>query len=128
MGDLTADSPIPFSIPLNGLNLLKPGMYPVSFKVVYSDDLKNSHTIILTQNVFVGRSQIVRTQAQESPLDQIFNIVPIPVIIGIAIAVVAGIIIVKRRKTRQKLKMLSGNETDIVSVLENPDKHHNESK
>ena len=128
LGDLTADSPIPFSMPLNGLNLLKPGMYPVSFKVVYADDLKNMHTVILTQNVLVGRAPVVHSQAQESVFDQIFNVVPMPIIIGIAIAAVVGIIIIRRRKARQKLKMLTGSDTDIVSVLENPDTHKNESK
>ncbi|MGI0069199.1 MAG: hypothetical protein ACREAN_02975, partial [Nitrosopumilaceae archaeon] len=130
LGDLTADSPIPFSIPLNGLNLLKPGMYSVSFKVVYADDLKNFHTEILTQNIAIGKSPVVRTQAQGSTFDQIFNVVPMPVVIGISIAVAVAIavVIIRRRKARQKLKMLSGSDTDIVSVLENPDKNKNESK
>ena len=129
IGDLTADSPIPFSIPLNGLNLIKPGMYPVSFKVVYADDLKTFHTVILTQNIFVGKSPVVRTQTQESPLDQIFNIVPMPVVIGISIAIAAGIAVLirRRKKSRQKLKMLSGNDTDIVTALDNSDKMQNES-
>lgn len=128
IGDLTADSPIPFSIPLNGLTLVKPGMYPVSFKIVYADDLKNFHTIVLTQNIFVGKSTAVRTQTQETPLDMIFNMVPMPVVIGI-IAVAGGIafLLIRRKKSRQKLKMLSGSDTDIVAVLENPDKKQNES-
>ena len=129
IGDLTADSPIPFSIPLNGLNLLKPGMYPVSFQIVYADDLKNFHTVVLTQNIFVGKNPVVRIQTQESLLDQIFNIVPIPAVIGISVAIAAGIavLIIKRRKSRQKLKMLSGSDTDIVTVLESPDEKKNES-
>lgn len=127
IGDLTADSPIPFSIPLNGLNLLQPGMYPVSFKVVYADDLKNFHTVVLTQNIFVGRSPPVNTHAQQSIYDQIFNLVPLPVMMGLSIAIVAGIaMILKRRKAHQKLKMLSGSDTDIVTVLDN-DKKQNES-
>ena len=131
IGDLTADSPIPFSIPLNGLNLLKPGMYPVSFQIVYADDLKNFHTVVLTQNIFVGKSPVVRTQTQTSLLDQFFKIVPMPVVIGISVAIAAGVavLIIRRRKSRQKLKMLSGSDTDIVTVLEDhpPDKKQNES-
>jgi len=104
-------------------------MYPVSFQIVYADDLKNFHTVVLTQNIFVGKSPVVRTQTQASLLDQIFNIVPMPVVIGISVAIAAGIavLIIRRRKSRQKLKMLSGNDTDIVTVLESSDEKKNES-
>ncbi|SRR5579885_93465 len=123
LGDLSADSPIPFSIQLNGLNLLKPGVYPVSFKVVYADDLKNFHTVILTQNVMIARSQPVRTLVQESLTDQILGNPVILAAIGASVAgaITAGIIIRKRR-VQKKLKMLTGSDTDIVSVLENDNK------
>jgi len=45
IGDLTANSPTPFSIPLSGI--VNPGVYPVSFKVTYADDLKHFHDITL---------------------------------------------------------------------------------
>ncbi|MDE1829599.1 MAG: hypothetical protein KGI25_04685 [Thaumarchaeota archaeon] len=129
LGDLTADSPIPFSIPINGLNLLQPGVYPVSFKVIYSDDLKNTHTEILTQNIAVARAQPTHVRTQASILDTILSE---PVIIGGIGAAVAGAIaaaiIIRKRKSRKKLKMLSGSDTDIVTVLENVDKKQNESK
>lgn len=129
IGDLTADSPIPFSIPINGLNLLQPGMYPVSFKITYADDLKNFHTVVLTENLFVAKNQPRTTHVQGSLLDQIFNALPLPVIIGISIAIAAGIgVIIRRRKSRQKLKMLTGADSDIVTVLENADKKQNETK
>jgi hypothetical protein len=127
IGDLTADSPIPFSIPINGLNLLQPGMYPVSFKVTYADDLKDSHTVVLTENLFVAKNQPRTTTVQKSLLDQIFSVVPLPVIIGISIAIAAGIgMIIRRRKSRQKLKMLTGSDTDIVTIMNNSDKKQDE--
>ena len=127
LGDLTADSPIPFSIPLNGLNLLQPGVYPISFKVVYADDLKNFHTITLTQNIMIARTQPTHVHEQSSITDQILNNPLILAAIGVSVAgAIAAGIIIRKKKTRKKLKMLTGNDTDIVSVLENVDKKQNE--
>lgn len=128
LGDLTSDSPIPFSIPMYGLNLLSPGVYPVSFKVVYADDLKNFHTLILTQNLMIPRAQPTRTHVQQSPID---SIIGNPLILGGIVAAVGGAIaavIIRKRKVKGKLKMLTGSDTDIVKVLENADKKKNESK
>lgn len=128
LGDLTSDSPIPFSIPMYGLNLLSPGVYPVSFKVVYADDLKNFHTLILTQNLMIPRAQPTRTHVQQSPID---SIIGNPLILGGIVAAVGGAIaavIIRKRKVKSKLKMLTGSDTDIVKVLENADKKKNESK
>ncbi len=128
LGDLTADSPIPFSIPLNGLNLLPPGSYPVAFKVVYADDLKNFHTVTLTQNIMIPRGQPTHIRAQESITDQIVGNPAILAGIGAsAVGAIAAGIIIRKRKSRKKLKMLTGSDTDIVSVLENTDKKQNES-
>lgn len=128
LGDLTSDSPIPFSIPLNGLNMLKPGMYPVSFKVVYADDLKNFHTVTITQNLLVGRAQPVHQRTQESMTAQIFGDPAILAGIGTAISGSIAAVIIRRRKSRRKMKMLTGSDTDIVKVLDNADKKQNESK
>jgi hypothetical protein len=129
LGDLTADSPIPFSIPVYGLNLLQPGIYPVSFKVVYSDDLKNSHTIILTQNVMVTRNMSVHVKAQTSIIDEILSDPMLQLAIGISVAgVITAAVIIRKKKSHKKLKMLTGNDTDIVAVLKDNDKKQNESK
>lgn len=129
LGDLTADSPIPFSIPIYGLNLLPPGNYPVSFKVVYADDLKNTHTIILTQNVMVARSTSAHVKTQTSIIDEILGDTTLQLAIGASIAgAIAAAVIIRKRKSRKKLKMLTGNDTDIVTVLKDTDKKQNESK
>ncbi|MGI0047204.1 MAG: COG1361 S-layer family protein [Nitrosotalea sp.] len=125
LGDLTPDSPIPFSIPLNGLTRLSSGSYPVSFEVVYADDLKNSHTMIMNGTVVVGRAPQTTGHESKSILDQIQSQIPIPlpVLIGIVIAAIAGAIIAKKLKSKkQRLKMLTGNDTDIVAALDNSDK------
>ncbi len=45
LGDLSVDSPLPFSIPINVDNktmaTIKPGIHPIALKITYSDDLKN---------------------------------------------------------------------------------------
>ncbi|MGI0087672.1 MAG: hypothetical protein ACREBI_06890 [Nitrosotalea sp.] len=122
LGDLTPDSPIPFSIPLNGINSLQPGSYPVSFKVVYADDLKNQHTLILNGTVSVGRAPQTNTgHVQQSLLDQIP--IPLPVLIGIIVAAIAGAIVARRIKSKkQKMKMLAGKDTDIVAALDSSGK------
>jgi hypothetical protein len=122
LGDLTPDSPIPFSIPLNGINYLQPGSYPVSFKVVYADDLKNPHTLIMNGTVSIGRAPHTNTgREQGSILDMIP--IPLPVLVGIIIAAIAAAIVVRKIKSKkQKMKMLAGSDTDIVAVLDSADK------
>ena len=58
LGDLQPDSPLPFSIPLTAnTNSTAPGIYPVKLEVTYSDDLKNSHTIVLNNTVQIAPQQ-----------------------------------------------------------------------
>lgn len=121
LGDLTPDSPIPFSIPLSGISYLQPGSYPVSFKVVYADDLKNQHTLVLNGTVFVGSAPQANTGQHKSILDQ-FPI-SLPALIGIIIAAITGVIVARRIKSKkQKMKMLTGSDTDIVAALDGSDK------
>src|SRR2546428_13048077 len=54
IGDLTADSPTPFSIPLSGT--INPGVHQVSFKVAYADDLKHFHELTLNSTLNVKQS------------------------------------------------------------------------
>ncbi len=121
LGDLTPDSPIPFSIPLSGISYLHPGSYPVSFKVVYADDLKNQHTSVLNGTVYVGSAPQTNTGQHKSVLDQIP--IPLPALIGIIITAIVGVIVARRIKSKkQKMKMLTGSDTDIVAALDGSDK------
>ncbi|HXX97936.1 MAG TPA: hypothetical protein VEL11_12570 [Candidatus Bathyarchaeia archaeon] len=55
LGDLQADSPLPFSIPLTvDINNTAPGTYPVILRVSYSDDLHNPHVTYLHDSVVVA--------------------------------------------------------------------------
>ncbi len=127
IGDLSPDSPIPVSVPIRGLNSLSPGAYQVAFKVVYADDLKNFHTVILNGTVFIARSAPSITPQHNSILDQIP--LPLPVIVGIPIAaaVVVALLIKKKRSAKKKLKLLTQGDTDIVSIFDGTKKKENES-
>ena len=55
LGDLQADSPLPFSIPLTvDINKTAPGTYAVILRVSYSDDLHNPHVTYLHDSVVVA--------------------------------------------------------------------------
>ena len=127
IGDLSPDSPIPISMPIRGVSSLQPGPYQVAFKVVYADDLKNFHTVVLNGTVFLARAPQSNAAPQdESILDQIP--LPLPVIIGMPIAVAVVIaFVIKKKRSKKKLAMLTQGDTDIVSIFDSTKKKENES-
>jgi len=130
IGDLTPDSPIPFSIPVRGVNLLPSGMYKVALKVTYADDLKEFHTAILNGTVLVVKNTQSGNVKSTSILDMmIFGLIPLPVLIGAAAAIAAAaVFIIKRKRSKnKKLKMISQGDSDIVSIFDSVKKKENES-
>ncbi len=126
IGDLTPDSPIPFSIPIRGLNLLQPGMYKVSLKVAYADDLKEFHTAILNGTVSIVKNS---QSGNASKSSSIFDQIPLPIVIGAAIAIIAVVVfLIKRKRSKnKKLKMIAQGDSDIVSIFDSVKKKENES-
>ena len=55
LGDLDANSPLPFSIPLELENNSSPGQYPISLRITYSDDLRVNHALIINNSVDVTK-------------------------------------------------------------------------
>ncbi len=51
LGDLSENSPLPFSIPISIDKDTPRGTYPVSIKVDYVDNLRNPHTLVLNGTV-----------------------------------------------------------------------------
>ena len=127
IGDLSPDSPIPISIPVRGINSLSPGMYQVAFKVVYADDLKNFHTVIVNGSVNVARTPQVNTSADQNT--SILDEITLPVLVGAPIVVIAIIVFLVKRKrsAKKKLKLLTQGDTDIVSIFDSTKKKENES-
>jgi hypothetical protein len=131
LGDLEDNSPLPFSIPLatgSGGNSTSfaAGNYPVSLRVTYSDELRNTHEVILNNTVsynpppqqeeapnqgFLGFGS---TTADESTTSSSLPLLPI-ILAAIAAAVAFVIIMVRRRRSRRKKisrLMSSQNESD----------------
>ena len=121
LGDLDENSPLPFSIPLAIDNHTAPGVYPVSFKITYSDDLRNSYSVIRN-----GTVQFISTAAQSNKGQSFLinnNIVTILIFIIIAV----GVIFTLRwlRSKRSKVKIVrtdqTGDENDFESLLGHDD-------
>jgi len=128
IGDLSPDSPIPISVPVRGLNSIPPGPYQVAFKVVYADDLKNFHTVILNGTIMVAKSAPTNTVPQNTTiLDQIPLPPPVTIGILITVAIVIAFLIRRKRSAKKKLKLLTQGDTDIVSIFDGTKKKENES-
>jgi hypothetical protein len=98
LGDLEENSPLPFSIPLAMNNNTAVGIYPVSLKVTYSDDLRNSYTVINNGTVEFN-SPVITTNKGQGFLGNYNSIL---IIIIMAIAGIFGIFIVRRRRSKRK--------------------------
>jgi LEA14-like dessication related protein len=137
LGDLQADSPLPFSIPINVDNNTAPGIYPVSLKITYSDDLKNSHELVVNNTVTIKPEQRQQLNDRGQNLfggrEGILGI-PFPIIIAIiaAIAIVAVIIIVRRLKSTAIKNLVvpqveqersNNRDEDIESLIDDDDRN-----
>src|SRR5215467_10355285 len=126
LGDLQADSPLPFSIPLTvDINNTAPGTYPVILRVSYSDDLHNPHVTYLHESVVIaphppppannggplaflglsggGPPHVHGRHGGGVGIHHIFGIPILIWIIIIAAIIIAVIFIRKRRKAKEKL-------------------------
>jgi hypothetical protein len=136
LGDLQPDSPLPFSIPLTNVdNSTLLGSHPVSLKITYSDDLKNSHDVIINQTLLV-KPQISHNRGDRHGQNTIFGI-PLPIVIIAIIAIIAYILIRinrKRRKARAEALLSSDSnqqgmdEDDIEKLLDSSESPDNGSQ
>ncbi len=120
LGDLSANSPLPFSIPLNLPRNAEPGSYAFTLKVTYKDNLRNAHEFVTSGNVVLEPQQPANLQARnQSPMAGLL----LPLIIGGA-ATAAAIVFVVRRRRRSKRLMAQNNGPEkgenIKDVLRNP--------
>jgi hypothetical protein len=125
VGDISADSSIPFSIPVKQANLLKPGMNPVTLKIAYADDLKNFHDLVLDAQVSFEQKQNPANsdRVRQGPMFGIMQTIFIP-IIAVAAIVVAVVIIRKQRisKNPKLINKQNNFESEIDTLL---DEHTN---
>jgi hypothetical protein len=130
LGDLSVDSPLPFSIPLvsdNSTIMTAPsGIYPVILKITYSDDLKiphqfidNNQTVIFqAASQFTGREQgaggglgmfgaFLGGWERGGTSNAINGII---IIAAIVAAIVIAALYIRRRRSRSKLRKLQASK------------------
>ena len=131
LGDLTENSPLPFSIPLTIDNSTKAGTYPVFLKVSYRDNLRIPHE--LTINGSVDYEPIQQTNDEGQSIFGISSsngnrntpaIFPILAILVIGV-IVATIVFLKKRRSKSKISRILGidnnNKTQKEQVQQEED-------
>ena len=118
IGDLSADSPTPFSIPLSGM--IKPGVHQVSFKVAYADDLKHFHDLTLNGTVNIQQLQSFDNVRHGSGLGfargGMMMLIYLP-ITGASAAVATVFVMKKRNSSKNKIQK-NKKDIDIESLLD----------
>jgi hypothetical protein len=129
LGDLEDNSPLPFSIPLAiGINdgsnsrIIAPGNYPISLRITYSDELRNTHEVILNRTVSYSPPQQEQSSSNQgflgfsSPTSQSStsnSILPLVLIFAaIAAAAIIIMIVMRRRSRAKKISRLVGRQED----------------
>lgn len=125
LGDLSVDSPLPFSLPINLDNrtmaVIQTGPHPITLKITYSDDLKIPHELLVNSSV-----DFEPTQSQSSSgaggggglfgfgsANSSGNKMVFIVIIAAVIAAIA-IFLVRRRRSKSKVtKLQSSKDVDL---------------
>ncbi len=137
LGDLEDNSPLPFSIPLavgtneesgssggGSSSRLAAGNYPVSLRITYSDELRNTHQVILNRTVSYSPPQ-----QEEAAPNQGFlgfgssttdesgttnSVLPLVFIFLTIVAAAVVIVIVIRRRSRKKRisRLMTGQEDE----------------
>lgn len=114
LGDLEENSPLPFSIPLAVNNNTSSGIYPVSLKVTYSDDLRNSYTVISN-----GTVEFISPVTTSNKGQGFFgNYDLLLIVLMLAIAGIIGIFVVRRMRDNKKTgnkNVESGHKGDDTS-------------
>ena len=113
LGDLSENSPLPFSIPLNIDKGLPKGTYPVSIRVTYTDNLRNTHELVLNGTVnYTPKSTDSTTESGGFLGSGELSSSIVPVVIILAIISILAIIVIRRRKGG-KGKTFNSNNADL---------------
>ncbi len=122
IGDLSADSPTPFSIPLSGD--INPGIHQVSFKVVYADSLKHFQEVTVNGTVNAQQSSPTGNIRQGSEFGlgiprSMMMLIYLP-ITGVSVAAATVFVMRKRNssKTKKTKNPQNGKDFDIASLLD----------
>ncbi len=115
LGDLTENSPLPFSIPIDIKSNTENGKYMTNLKISYKDDLRTEHDLVLNETVYYEPLELDQTKASDKKSSNsilgftIPNLMtPIIVIFILSILIIITIIIFiftskKRKNKKSKL-------------------------
>ena len=105
LGDLSENSPLPFSIPLSIDSDLPAGDYPISLNVTYSDNLRMIHELLLNDTVvYEGQPS---TSSNNDGNNNAFTFVNgfsgiFPIVIIVIIVIIVGLLLIRRRNKRKR--------------------------
>jgi hypothetical protein len=125
LGDLTANSPLPFSMPFNIQRNGEQAAYPVTLKITYKDSLRNPHEFVASQNAVLAQQQPAATsQFRSQRQDASPMLLIVLIAAAIAGAVAAFFIIRKRRRANARKAQAPNNggekRENIEDILQNP--------
>jgi hypothetical protein len=114
LGDLSVDSPLPFSMPLTidnrTLSRIQPGIYPITLKITYSDDLKISHVLLVNSSVDFEPKHAQSSNGAGGSGGALSGF---GIIVIAAIAAVIVFLFVRRRRSKSKrTKLQSSKDVD----------------
>jgi hypothetical protein len=120
LGDLTANSPLPFSIPLSFARTQGEGAVPVTLKITYKDSLRNSHEFVSSGTAAVSQqvtpAQAARNQQGRGTMIDIIIIIAVGAIAAAGAAIAVFVVRKKRRKSQKAIQ----KRENIEDILEKP--------
>ncbi|HEX7141446.1 MAG TPA: hypothetical protein VF222_03095 [Nitrososphaeraceae archaeon] len=129
LGDLTENSPLPFSIPIAINSDTENGKYRTNLKIIYKDDLRTEHDLVLNETVYYIPVEGDQTNKSDKSSSSIFGftisnfvttIIVIFLLFGlIVIAIIFILFTVKKRKNKksklyESLKNQDNNMKDFL--------------
>jgi hypothetical protein len=120
IGDLEENSPLPFSIPVDVDSSTGEGTYPISLKISYKDNLRETHTFDINSQARFTPEKRSDESAQNSNMFASMPIAIGVVVIAAVIAVAVGLR--RRKKAALKRTFQAGKDDDIESVLDSHNK------
>lgn len=129
LGDLTENSPLPFSIPIDINSDTEIGKYLTNLKIIYKDDLRTEHDLVLNETVYYIPVEGDQTNKSDKSSSSIFGftisnfvttIIVIFLLFGlIVIAIIFILFTVKKRKNKksklyESLKNQDNNMKDFL--------------
>jgi hypothetical protein len=138
LGDLSENSPLPFSIPLDINRNAPAGTFPVNLRVTYSDNLRNVHNLVLEETV---EYEPLPSQSANNGGGQNVNfinlllvaVMDIPTMTAtIAISAIAvWILLIRRRRKRKKAfskKSIDNLENEGIDLFLSDGTHSDQKK